>query len=43
MRQAGVELNHCKGLTFEWIRTVDDTIATVSTAIAQFGPPPLRL
>jgi nicotinamidase-related amidase len=32
MAQAGVELVHCKGVAFEWMRTVDEAIATTRAA-----------
>ena len=38
----GVERNHCKGLTFEWLHTVDRAIETWPEASA-LGMPPWRL
>jgi len=43
MSGAGVELHHCKGLTFEWLHSVEDAVRTLRAAKARFGPPPLRL
>ena len=43
MIRAGVEILHCKGVAFEWLRTVDDATRTLRTAEQRFGPPPLRL
>ena len=42
MAGAGVERNHCKGLTFEWLHTVDRAIETWPEASA-LGTPPWRL
>jgi nicotinamidase-related amidase len=42
MTGAGVERNHCKGLTFEWLHTVDRAIETFPEATA-LGTPPWRL
>jgi nicotinamidase-related amidase len=42
MAGAGVERNHCKGLTFEWLRTVDRALETFPEAAA-LGTPPWRL
>jgi nicotinamidase-related amidase len=42
MAGAGVERNHCKGLTFEWLHTVDRAIETFPEAVA-LGTPPWRL
>jgi nicotinamidase-related amidase len=42
MTGAGVERNHCKGLTFEWLHTVDRAIETFPVAAA-LGTPPWRL
>lgn len=42
MTGAGVERNHCKGLTFEWLHTVDRAIETFPEAAA-LGTPPWRL
>jgi nicotinamidase-related amidase len=39
---AGVELNHCKGLAFEWLYTVDQAIETLRVA-EKFGLPPSSL
>lgn len=43
MRRAGVETLHCKGVAFEWLRTVADATRTLRAAEERFGPPPLRL
>jgi nicotinamidase-related amidase len=43
MGEAGVERNHCKGLFYEWTRTVELAIETARADEARFGPPPLRL
>lgn len=43
MRQAGVEIHDCKGLTFEWLRAVSDALDALSAYSERFGPPPLRL
>jgi nicotinamidase-related amidase len=42
MAAAGVERNHCKGLTFEWLHTVDRALETFPEAAA-LGTPPWRL
>jgi nicotinamidase-related amidase len=42
MTGAGVERNHCKGLTFEWLHTVDRAIEDFPRAKA-LGTPPWRL
>jgi hypothetical protein len=42
MTGAGVERNHCKGLTFEWLLTVDRALETFPQAAA-LGTPPWRL
>jgi nicotinamidase-related amidase len=42
MTGAGVEPNHCKGLTFEWLHTVDRALETFPEAAA-LGTPPWRL
>ncbi len=42
MTGAGVERNHCKGLTFEWLHTVDRALETFPEAAA-LGTPPWRL
>jgi nicotinamidase-related amidase len=42
MTGAGVERNHCKGLTFEWLHTVDRALETFPQAAA-LGTPPWRL
>jgi nicotinamidase-related amidase len=42
MTGAGVERNHCKGLTFEWLHTVDRAIETFPEAAA-LGTPPWRM
>ena len=42
MSGARVERNHCKGLTFEWLHTVDRAIETWPEARA-LGTPPWRL
>jgi nicotinamidase-related amidase len=38
---AGVELNHCKGLAYEWTRTVDESRRVLGAP--QLGEPPFRL
>jgi nicotinamidase-related amidase len=38
--QAGVEINHCKGLIFEWLRTVDEAMEKWSAATKAFGRAP---
>jgi nicotinamidase-related amidase len=42
MTGAGVERSHCKGLTFEWLHTVDRALETFPQAAA-LGTPPWRL
>jgi nicotinamidase-related amidase len=42
MTDAGVERSHCKGLTFEWLHTVDRALETFPQAAA-LGTPPWRL
>jgi nicotinamidase-related amidase len=42
MTGTGVERNHCKGLTFEWLHTVDRAIENFPQAAA-LGVPPWRL
>jgi nicotinamidase-related amidase len=42
MTGAGVERNHCKGLTFEWLHTVDRALEDFPRAAA-LGTPPWRL
>ena len=42
MTGAGVERNHCKGLTFEWLHTVDRALEDFPAASA-LGTPPWRL
>jgi nicotinamidase-related amidase len=42
MTGAGVERNHCKGLVFEWLHTVDRAIEDFPEARA-LGTPPWRL
>jgi hypothetical protein len=42
MTGAGVERNHCKGLTFEWLHTVDRALEDFPQAAA-LGTPPWRL
>jgi nicotinamidase-related amidase len=42
MTGAGVELNHCKGLVFEWLHTVDRALEDFPKAKA-LGTPPWRL
>ncbi len=39
MARAGVEINDCKGVAFEWLRVVDDAIQAVRASTAQFGAP----
>jgi nicotinamidase-related amidase len=41
MTGAGVERNHCKGLTFEWLHTVDRALETFPE-VAALGTPPWR-
>jgi nicotinamidase-related amidase len=41
MTGAGVERNHCKGLTFEWLHTVDRALEDFPQAAA-LGTPPWR-
>ena len=41
MLDAGVERNHCKGLTFEWLHTVDRALEDFPAAAA-LGTPPWR-
>jgi nicotinamidase-related amidase len=43
MTRAGVEIHHCKGVAYEWLRTVEDAATTLKAAAERFGPPPLRL
>jgi nicotinamidase-related amidase len=38
---AGVELNHCKGLAYEWTRTVDESRRVLGAS--ELGEPPFRL
>jgi nicotinamidase-related amidase len=38
---AGVELNHCKGLAYEWTRTVDQSRRVLGAP--ELGEPPFRL
>ena len=40
MFAAGVERNHCKGLLFEWLRTVEEGLAQLEVATKALGPPP---
>ena len=42
MSGTGVERNHCKGLTFEWLHTVDRALEDFPAAKA-LGTPPWRL
>jgi nicotinamidase-related amidase len=42
MTQAGVELVHCKGVAFEWMRTVEQAIET-SRAVRELGDWPATL
>ena len=42
MSGTGVERNHCKGLTFEWLHTVDRALEDFPAAQA-LGTPPWRL
>ncbi|HEX2410258.1 MAG TPA: isochorismatase family protein [Solirubrobacteraceae bacterium] len=39
MTRAGVEIHHCKGVAYEWLRTVDDAATTLKAAAERFGPP----
>jgi len=41
MTAAGVELNHCKGLAYEWTRTVDEARRVLSAP--ELGEPPFQL
>jgi nicotinamidase-related amidase len=41
MAAEGVELNHCKGLAYEWVRTVD--LARSVLHAPELGEPPFRL
>lgn len=41
MAAAGVERNHCKGLAYEWTRTVDEARRVLSSP--ELGEPPFRL
>jgi nicotinamidase-related amidase len=41
MTAEGVELNHCKGLAYEWVRTVDEARSVVHAP--ELGEPPFRL
>jgi nicotinamidase-related amidase len=41
MTAEGVELNHCKGLAYEWVRTVD--LARSALHAPEVGEPPFRL
>jgi nicotinamidase-related amidase len=41
LARAGVELNHAKGVTYEWLRTVDDARAVLSAP--GLPVPPFRL
>jgi nicotinamidase-related amidase len=43
MRQAGVEVTHCKSVVYEWLRVVDAALAAVRAATDRYGPPPFRL
>jgi nicotinamidase-related amidase len=40
MAIAGVELNHCKGLIFEWLREVEEAREKWDAATKAFGPAP---
>jgi nicotinamidase-related amidase len=40
MTQAGAERNHCKGLTLEWLRTIDYGRRIWKAATGQLGPFP---
>jgi nicotinamidase-related amidase len=42
MTGAGVERNHCKGLTFEWLHTVNRALESFPESAA-LGTPPWRL
>jgi nicotinamidase-related amidase len=42
MAGTGVERNHCKGLSFEWLHTVDRALEDFPAAKA-LGTPPWRL
>jgi nicotinamidase-related amidase len=41
MTAEGVELNHCKGLAYEWTRTPDESRAVLGSP--EVGEPPFRL
>lgn len=41
MTAEGVELNHCKGLAYEWVRTVE--LARSVLHAPEVGEPPFRL
>jgi hypothetical protein len=41
MANAGVELNHCKGLAYEWTRTLERSRAVLQDP--GVGEPPFRL
>jgi nicotinamidase-related amidase len=41
MASEGIELNHCKGLAYEWTRTVEDARAVLHAP--DVGEPPFRL
>jgi nicotinamidase-related amidase len=43
MQHAGVEINDCKSVAFEWLRLVDDAVGVVRHSTAKYGPAPLRL
>ena len=43
MRDAGVEINDCKGITFEWARVVDAALELLRASHAKYGPAPIRL
>jgi nicotinamidase-related amidase len=40
MSEAGVERNHCKGVTFEWLRTVEAAMSVVRNLHERFGARP---
>ena len=41
MTAEGVELNHCKGLAYEWVRSVDQARSVLHAP--EVGEPPFRL
>ena len=41
LRDAGVQLTHCKAIAYEWVRTVERSTALLSSGV--LGPAPFRL